>query len=115
MGTGALRVVVVGATGHIGGYLVPRLVAQGHEVIAMSRGLSTPYRQHPAFEQVEHVVVDRAAEDAAGTFGARIAALRADAVVDLICFEPDSARLLVDALRGSSIHLLHCGTIWVHG
>ena len=30
-------VVVIGATGHIGSYLVPRLVADGHEVIAMSR------------------------------------------------------------------------------
>jgi len=32
------RVVVIGATGHIGSYLVPRLVRGGHEVIAMSRG-----------------------------------------------------------------------------
>ena len=33
------RVVVIGATGHVGTYLVPRLVRAGHEVIAMSRGL----------------------------------------------------------------------------
>ena len=33
------RVVVIGATGHIGSYLVPRLVRGGHEVIAMSRGI----------------------------------------------------------------------------
>jgi uncharacterized protein YbjT (DUF2867 family) len=32
------RVVVIGATGHIGPYLVPRLVDRGHEVIAVSRG-----------------------------------------------------------------------------
>jgi nucleoside-diphosphate-sugar epimerase len=32
------RVVVIGATGHIGSYLVPRLVRGGHEVLAMSRG-----------------------------------------------------------------------------
>ena len=32
------RVVVIGATGHIGTYLVPRLVDRGHEVIAVSRG-----------------------------------------------------------------------------
>ena len=30
--------------------------------------------------------VDRDAEDAAGTFGVRIAALRPDAVIDLVCF-----------------------------
>ena len=32
------RVVVIGATGHIGTYLVPRLVRAGHEVVAISRG-----------------------------------------------------------------------------
>jgi nucleoside-diphosphate-sugar epimerase len=94
---------------------VPRLVARGHEVLALSRGVSTPYVQDPAFDAAEHVQVDREAEDAAGTFGARIAALDADVVIDLICFTEDSARQLVAALRGSRTHLVHCGTIWVHG
>jgi nucleoside-diphosphate-sugar epimerase len=60
-------------------------------------------------------VVDRAAEDAAGTFGDRIAALRVDAVVDMLCFTPESAQLLVDALRPTRPLLVHCGSIWVHG
>jgi nucleoside-diphosphate-sugar epimerase len=59
--------------------------------------------------------VDREAEDATGTFGPRIADLGADAVVDLICFEPDSDRQLVEALRPRRTYLVHCGTIWVHG
>jgi nucleoside-diphosphate-sugar epimerase len=59
--------------------------------------------------------VDREAEDAAGTFGARIRDLRADVVIDLICFTEDSARQLGEALRGEVQHFLHCGTIWVHG
>jgi nucleoside-diphosphate-sugar epimerase len=110
-----MRIVVVGATGHIGSYLVPRLVARGHEVVALSRGVSTPYVDDEAFAAVEQVRVDREAEDAAGTFGERIAELKADVVIDLICFTPDSARQLVAALRGSPAHLVHCGTIWVHG
>jgi nucleoside-diphosphate-sugar epimerase len=32
------RVVVIGATGHVGTYLVPRLVRAGYEVVALSRG-----------------------------------------------------------------------------
>lgn len=36
------RIVVIGATGHIGTYLVPRLVRAGHEVIAISRGIREP-------------------------------------------------------------------------
>ena len=54
-------------------------------------------------------------KDAAGTFGERIAALGADAVIDMICFTPESAAQLVDALRPTRPLLLHCGTIWVHG
>src|SRR4051794_38937797 len=109
------RVVVIGATGHIGSYLVPRLVRAGHEVVAVSRGERSPYREAVEWRSVEQVTADRDAEDAAGTFGARMAALRPDAVVDLICFTPESARQLVDALRPTRPLLLHCGTIWVHG
>ncbi len=46
------RVVVIGATGHIGTYLVPRLVCGGHEVIAMSRGAREPYQASPLAEKL---------------------------------------------------------------
>ena len=69
----------------------------------------------PEWRAVERVTADREAEDAAGTFGERIAALGADAVVDMVCFTPESARQLLDALRPSRPLLLHCGSIWVHG
>ena len=110
-----MRIVVIGATGHVGGYLVPRLVRDGHEVVAVSRGTSKPYRDDPAWTRVEHVIADREGEDAAETFGARIADLNADVVVDMICFTEDSARHLVDALRGRVRQLVHIGTIWTHG
>src|SRR3954470_3271102 len=110
-----MRVVVIGATGHIGSYLVPRLVRAGYEVVGVSRGGRAPYPEAVQWRSVERVIADRDAEDAAGTFGARIAELRPDSVVDLICFTPDSAQQLVDALRPSRPLLLHCGTIWVHG
>jgi nucleoside-diphosphate-sugar epimerase len=109
------RVVVIGATGHIGTYLVPRLVRAGHEVVAISRGERGPYHDAVEWGSVERVVADREAEEAAGSFGGRIAHLQPDAVVDLICFTPASAQHLVDALRPSSPLLVHCGTIWVHG
>lgn len=109
------RVIVIGATGHIGTYLVPRLVDGGHEVIAVSRGTRGPYRASPQWDAVTRVTADREAEDAAGTFGARMAELRPEAVIDLICFTETSARQLVEALRPSRPLLVHCGTIWVHG
>jgi nucleoside-diphosphate-sugar epimerase len=64
---------------------------------------------------VTTVTADREAEDAAGTFGDRVASLCPEVVIDLICFTEASARQLVEALRPSSPLLVHCGTIWVHG
>src|SRR5215472_2448431 len=101
------RVVVIGATGHIGTYLVPRLVDAGHEVIAISRGARGPYHSSPRWDAVTRVTADRDAEDAAVTFGDRIAALRPDAVIDLICFTRGSAQQLVDALRPARALLIH--------
>jgi nucleoside-diphosphate-sugar epimerase len=110
-----MKVLVIGATGHIGSYLVPRLVGAGHEVTAMSRGRRRPYVPHPAWDRAQQVEADRDAEDAAGTFGPRVASMRPDAVVDLMCFTAPSARQLIDALAPIGAYLLHCGTIWVHG
>lgn len=109
------RVVVVGATGHVGSYLVPRLVRAGHEVIALSRGTRSPYWPAAEWERVQSIVVDRIVEEAAGTFGTRVANLHPDVVVDLICFTPQSAAQLLDALRPTKPLLVHCGTLWVHG
>ncbi len=110
-----MRVLVIGATGHVGGYLVPRLVEAGHDVVAISRGRQRLYREDPAWASVQRVTADRDAEDAAHTFGDRVAALAPDAVIDMACFTAASAAQLLDALRGTETLLLMCGTIWVHG
>jgi nucleoside-diphosphate-sugar epimerase len=105
------RVVVIGATGHVGTYLVPRLVRGGWEVIALSRGEREPYQPAPEWRAVRRVTADRETAD----LPERVAAFEADAVIDMICFTADSARALVEALRPRRPLLLHCGTIWVHG
>ena len=109
------HIVVIGATGHVGSYLVPRLVRAGHEVVALSRGEREPYVAAAEWRAVDRVAVDRELEDGAGVFGERIAALAADVVIDMLCFTPGSAQQLVEALRPTRPLLLHCGTIWVHG
>ncbi len=110
-----MRIIVIGGTGHIGTYLIPRLVALGHEVISVSRSQREPYQPHAAWRTAKQVTIDREAEEKKGTFGERVLALQPDAVIDLICFTEESARHLVEALRGKIQHFLHCGTIWVHG
>lgn len=109
------RVVIIGGSGHVGTYLVPRLVEAGYEVVNVSRGQRSAYTPHGAWKWVETATLDRDAEEAAGTFGKSIAALNPDIVIDMICFSLPSAQQLVEALRGRVQHYLHCSTIWVYG
>jgi nucleoside-diphosphate-sugar epimerase len=109
------KAVVIGGSGHIGTYLVPRLVEAGYEVVNVSRGAREPYTTNGLWKWVENVVVDRAADEKEGRFGTRIRELGGDVVLDMICFTLDSARQLVEALDGHVGHFLHTGTIWVHG
>lgn len=109
------RVVIIGGSGHVGTYLVPRLVESGFEVVNVSRGSQQPYLPHAAWEEVEAVVMDRETAEAAGSFGQAIADLEPDIVIDMICFTLGSAQQLVEALRGKVQHFLHCGTIWIYG
>jgi nucleoside-diphosphate-sugar epimerase len=110
-----MRIVVIGGTGHIGTYLVPRLVVAGHEVTVVTRGQRQAYQSHPAWSQVRQVEIDRRAAERDGTFGGAIRDLRPEVVMDMLCFDAPSARQLVEALRGEIQLLAHCGTIWVHG
>ncbi|WP_405152318.1 NAD-dependent epimerase/dehydratase family protein [Paenibacillus sp. FSL K6-0108] len=48
-----MKILVIGGSGHIGTYLVPRLVKAGYEVINITRGQSKPYNSDPAWEEVK--------------------------------------------------------------
>jgi nucleoside-diphosphate-sugar epimerase len=111
----ALRVVIIGGSGHIGSYLTPRLVEAGHRVLCVSRCERRPYVEHGAWRDVEAIKLDRGAEEASGSFGMRIRELRPDVVIDLTAYTLESTQILVESLRGDVQHFLHCGTIWVHG
>lgn len=109
------RIVIIGGSGHVGSYLVPRLVELGHQVVNVSRGAAKPYRPHFAWDLIENVSLDRTAEEKAGRFGKTIAELRPDVVIDMISFDLASTQHLVEALRGKVEHYLFCSSIWVYG
>ena len=88
------NVVIIGGSGHVGTYLVPRLVEAGHEVTNVTRGRREAYQPHAAWRAVRTVVADREAEEKAGTFGGRIRDLKPDIVIDMICFTLASAQHL---------------------
>ncbi len=109
------RIVVIGGSGHVGTHLLPALIQLGHEVVNVSRGTASPYRQHAAWKAIEQVAIDRKAEEAKGSFGVRIADLNPDIVVDMILFKLEGAQQLVEALRGKIEHYIFCSSIWVYG
>ncbi len=111
-----MRVLVVGGTGHIGSYLVPRLLQAGHQVIVVARHAKPQYTPEPlGWPQVHWVVADRRAEEEAGTWQQRMESIDADIVIDLIAFTPQQNRSMMDAFGGRIDHFLHCGTIWAYG
>lgn len=110
-----MRVVIIGGTGHVGTFLVPRLVNAGYEVISISRQQHEVYQPHAAWHSVKQIEIDRIKEDQNNQFGKQVRELEPDVVIDMICFTLKSAMQLVEALRGHVQHFLHCGTIWVHG
>jgi nucleoside-diphosphate-sugar epimerase len=110
-----MHTVVIGGTGHVGTYLVPRLIESGYDVTVISRGNRSPYTPHNAWKKVRTITLDRKAAEAAGSFGKQIRDLEPDIVIDMICFELNSAQQLVEALRDRVKHFLHCSTCWVHG
>ncbi len=117
------HVVVIGGTGHIGSYLIPRLVDRGFQVTNISRGSASPYRPHNAWKKVKMIVADRKAEDLENKFAPRVVGLEPDIVIDLMAYEPAGVEHLVDALRNREggipswkiEHYLFCSTIWVYG
>ncbi len=110
-----MRAVIIGGTGHVGTYLVPRLVQADYDVVVVSRGKRQPYQPHPAWQQVKRVVLDREKGELDGSFGGEIAGFKPDIVIDMICFSEASSQHMIESLHGRVQHILVCGTIWVHG
>ena len=107
--------VVIGASGHVGSYIVPQLVRDGYRVVAVSRGIAVPYTMdQPEWAEVEMVVADRSAMEKSGAFGGMIASFHPDVVCDTIAYEMKQTRELCEALAGIDVHLVQIGTIWVY-
>jgi len=113
-----MKVLIIGGTGHIGSYLVPRLVLHGYEVQVLARNPKPYYGSagtEALWSQVEWILADRIREEENGSWGKRMAEVEADVVIDLICFTPEQNRIMVENLEGRVSHFIHCGTIWAYG
>ena len=109
------KTVIIGGSGHIGSYLIPKLVMAGHKVINITRGKSKPYTDDPCWKEVDQLLLDRDNEPD-GEFERKVAALNADVVVDLISFTLESTKRIAEALINTNLsHYIFCSSIWTHG
>lgn len=78
-----MRVVVIGAAGHIGTYLIPMLANNGYDTVAITRKMSLPYEDDPAWHTVKRVLLDR---ENTPDFIDKLKAMEPDIIVDLVNF-----------------------------
>ncbi|KAG9607998.1 hypothetical protein KCV01_g4723, partial [Aureobasidium melanogenum] len=109
----AQRIVILGGTGFVGGSLVPRLAADGHSILLLSRNRQA--RRHATVGR--NVSVATADVYDPPTLRRHIAG--ADAVINLVGILNESrrdtferahvtlTRLVVDACRDTGVHRLH--------
>lgn len=105
--------VVLGATGHIGSYLVPALVQAGYHVLAVSRGNRVAYtRDVPEWQTVQQITMSR--EDAIQTVIDRYT----DLVCDLLPYTRSDAEELLQRFKTlgmmKSVRLISIGSIWIY-
>ena len=106
-----MKVLVIGAMGHIGSYLVPELVLAGHSVYAVSRGNRQPYGKDEAiWDKVVTVHASREELVASDIFERE----HFDAVCDLVAFSVDQVRSITDKLVNDEFYL-QIGSIWAYG
>lgn len=106
------NVLVLGATGHIGSYLIPALVRAGFGATAVSRSRRVPYtREDPAWEKAEMVSATR--EEGIRLLESR----RFDAIIDLIPYTREDAALLTGTMQRTghgSTRLISIGSLWIY-
>ena len=110
-----MRIAVIGGSGHIGTYLIPKLVGNGNTVLNITRGQRKPYKDDLAWNDVEQVTIDREKETD-GAFERKVSMLKADVIVDLISFTLEDTIKMTEALKNTSLsQYVYCSSIWAHG
>ena len=91
-----MKVLVVGASGHIGSYLVNTLVEDGHEVHAVMRGNKTPYEyKEEIWSKVNIIKMDRDTLCESDVFDE----IKPDAVCDLISYDIDGVKKILAKIK----------------
>lgn len=79
----------------------------------VTRGDSKPYEDHPAWRKAKHLFMDRGRDP---DFEKKIAQINPDIAIDLIGFQLEDTRKMVEALKETDCsHFLYYSSCWTHG
>lgn len=104
-----MKICIIGGTGHIGKFLVPFLVEDGHEVTVVSAGRTavpkdSPW-QHVGFRKGNYIRGDM-------VWSGLIQEISAEVLIDILGKDlPGTYK----AARSVCCHLIACGSIWMLG
>jgi nucleoside-diphosphate-sugar epimerase len=101
-----MKLAVVGGTGNISTSIVARLLADGHDVTCVTRGISG--RAPDAARVIE---CDRRDTE---RFESMMQRQRFDGAIDMICFTSEDAASSIRAFRGVG-HFIHTSTVRTYG
>lgn len=104
-----MKVLVIGGTGHIGKFLTPMLVRDGHDVVVLTRGNTLP-GSNAEWDRVQRLQGTYARNGTA--WAETVAAQRPEVVIDIIGADVKS---LYRAVKPNCQHILCCGSVWMLG
>ena len=108
-----MKVVVTGATGHLGTYVVPALASGGHDVLAVSRSGAPPRLPgvHASVTAVRTLAVDIRFDEAVAPLETELGA--EVALVHLAAWRPRDTEAIGKAARRELLAVNVCGTMRV--
>ena len=105
-----MKVLVVGASGHIGSYLIKELVQDKHEVFAVMRGGRTPYAyEEEIWSKVKTLKMSREELCNSDVFEENF-----DVVCDLIAYNVDDVKKILSKIK-NDVFYVQIGSIWMYG
>ena len=101
-----MKIVVIGGTGHVGGFMVPMLVEAGNDVVVVGSG-RTPLPEGDVWQQVEYLACNVGDADDVK----KLSAVAAEVVIDMT----GQIGNIYNELKTISKHFVACGSLWMYG
>ncbi len=106
-----MKVIVIGGSGHVGGFLTPMLADDGNQVVVVSSGRTKPHTAAPA--SVRNAAMSYGQMLADGSFRKLVQEEKPDAVVDILQGNVHGVYNVCKELNVRQ--LVVCGSVWMFG